>query len=366
MRRGLISWSREEMPVATLDSRIGRLQAAMRAQKMDALLAYTSFAQPSAVNWICHFTPYWSEALLVLLPEGGPVLLASLTKRVHPWIKEVSHINEVVMAPRLGVGAVTLLEDRVPAGARVGVVGLDALPWAVAEPLVNAYPDGRLVDASALFAAVRQPADAEEVALARKAASMVRAALEAVPAGVEKVSEVTAAIEASTRLAGAEEVLQRFAPDLGKSAVLQRMEGDAALGARYAVEVSMAYKGSWVRRTTSVTKGKADKPASWKEAEQWFAAAVAGLHESSGGKLSPGVPGAAAAPGKLLGWTLEACTGLQPLVVVMAQDMTASVALPAGSVAVWSVQLELADGPWQCAAPVRVGGGAVPTTLLGD
>ena len=138
------------------------------------------------------------------------------------------------------------------------------------------------------------------------------------------------------------------------------MEGDAALGARYAVQVSMAYKGSWVRETTSMAK---DKPASWKEAEQWFAAAVAGLHETAGGKLSPG---AKQAPGKLLGWTLEACTGLQPLVVVMAQDMPATTVLPAGSVAVLSVQLELADGPWHCAASVRMGGASTPTTLLGD
>jgi hypothetical protein len=355
MRRGLISWSREEMPVAALDSRITRLQAAMRAEKIDALLAYTSFAQPSAVNWISHFTPYWSEALLVLLPEGGPMMLASLTKRVHPWIKEVSHIQEVVMAPRLGVGAVTLLGERA-AGARVGVVGLDSLPWSVAEPLINTYPGDKLVDASAMFAAVRQPADAEELALATRAVGMVATALKTLPAGAMKVSEVTSAIESSTRLAGAEEVLQRFAANLGKSAVLARMEGDAALGSHYAVEVSMAYKGSWVRTAKSITK---DTPASWRAAEAWMASVTASLHEAASGKL------ALPAPGKLVSWTLEACIGLQPLNVVMSQDKPATLALPAGSVAVFSVLLELEDGPWHCAATVLMGGAGQPTVLLG-
>jgi hypothetical protein len=354
MRRGLISWSRDEMPVAALDRRITRLQAAMRAEKIDALLVYTSFAQPSAVNWITHFTPYWSEALLVLLPEGGPVLLASLTKRVHPWIKEVSHIHEVVMAPRLGVGAVTLLGERAP-GARVGVIGLDSLPWSVAEPLIGAYPGNKLVDAGAMFAAVRQPVDAEELALTTKAYGMVATAFETVPAGVGEVSEVTSAIESSTRLAGAEEVLQRFVPDLGKSAVLARMEGNAALGARYAVEVSMAYKGCWVRTARSIAKVK---PATWQAAEEWMASAIASLHEAGSGKL------ASAAPGKLVGWTLEACTGLQPLNVVMSQETHATMALPAGSVAVFSVQLELEDGPWHSAVTVLIGGIGKPTALL--
>ncbi len=356
MRRGLISWSREEVPVAALDSRISRLQAAMKAEKLDALLAYTSFAQPSAVNWISNFTPYWSEALLVLLPEGGPVLLASLTKRVHPWIKEVSHIGEVAMAPRLGVGAVTLLGERAAAGARVGVVGLDALPWSVAEPLMVAYSGDRLVDAGALFAVVRQPADAAERALAARAAAMVRAGLQVVPAEAQKVSQVTSAIEASTRSAGAEEVLQRVAPDLGKSAVLARMEGNAPLGPRWAVEVSLAYKGSWVRIARSMAK---DKPASWQRAEAWFAGVTGDLHEAAGGQL------AQSPPGKLVGWTLESCTGLQPLGIVMAQGMRAGKPLPAGSVAVFSVQLELDDGPWHCAVPVCMGG-AGKTVVLGD
>ena len=107
MRRGLMSWSLEEMPVAALDKRVARLQAAMHAKNMGAVLVYTSFAQPSAVHWLTNFTPYWSEALAVVLPEGAPILLASLTKRVHLWIKEVSHLADVVMAPRLGADAVT-------------------------------------------------------------------------------------------------------------------------------------------------------------------------------------------------------------------------------------------------------------------
>ena len=362
MRRGLMSWSRQEMPVAQLDERLARLQAAMREAELDALLAYTSFAQPSAVHWITHFTPYWSEALLVVGPEGAPVLLAALTKRVHPWIREVSHLQELRMTPRLGTGAVDLLASTACAGqaSRVGVVGLDDLPWSVAEPLFQAYPGEQLVDASALFAAVRQPADAAELALARQALAKAQAALgglDAVQAQPHphSASAVTAVIEQAARLAGAEEVLQRLAPDLSHSPALQRMEGDMALGSRWAVEVSLAYKGVWVRCTESRSAGRA--PASWADAEKWFAMAAAAL--STGPSQTWPTP-----PGQLVSWTLEACTGAQPLVTVAALHRTATHALPAGSMVVFSVQLELCDGPWHFSAPVVLGSGEQPSELL--
>ncbi len=58
MRRGLISWSREETPVAVLEERVARLQQAMKSEGMDAVLVYTSLARPAAVSWLTQFVPY--------------------------------------------------------------------------------------------------------------------------------------------------------------------------------------------------------------------------------------------------------------------------------------------------------------------
>ncbi|NDH53934.1 MAG: hypothetical protein EBY24_18540, partial [Betaproteobacteria bacterium] len=69
-------------------------------------------------------------------------------------------------------------------------------------------------------------------------------------------------------LAGAEEVLLRMAPDLARDATLLRMDGDPDLGARYAIECSLAYKGVWVRVGRNVTN--AAPPASWAAADAWF------------------------------------------------------------------------------------------------
>lgn len=357
MRRGLISWSREELPAATLDARVGRLQAAMQAQGLGAVLAYTSFAQPAAVHWLSNFTPYWSEAMLLVLPDGPPLLLAALTPRVHPWIREVAHVGELIAAPKLGTKAAELLTKCTAASARVGVVGLSELPWSVAEPLFAAGWSQRLVDASDLFASVRQPADDVEWRLACHAARMADAALAAVPAGVADTQALTAAVESAARLAGAEEVLQRLAPQLSRSAALERMEGNAALGERHAHELSVAYKGVWIRLCRSVARREA--PASWAKADAWFDAAL--------GRLADPATAAQAlrdAPGEVRRWTLEASTGLQPLSVVAANTMDAAASLPEGSLAVVSVALELQDGPWLRSAPVRVGAAGRSQPLL--
>src|SRR5213076_3023381 len=105
-------------------------------------------------------------------PAGGAaVLLAAFSKRVHDWIRSVSHLGEVRSAPDLGRAAANFLEERLPKPSRIGVLELDALPWPVAEPIMKSEYGGAVVDATELFAAIRQPADEAEIRLARRAAT---------------------------------------------------------------------------------------------------------------------------------------------------------------------------------------------------
>jgi len=58
MRRGLMGWNAEELPVATLEARLTRLRAAMAKASMDAFVIYTNNTRPSAVAYVTGFTPY--------------------------------------------------------------------------------------------------------------------------------------------------------------------------------------------------------------------------------------------------------------------------------------------------------------------
>src|SRR5256885_441112 len=220
MRRGLISWSREEVPPSILDLRVARFQEKIQAAKLDAVLVYTSFARPSAVAWLTHFVPYWNEALLTVFPTGAPVLLAAFSKRVHDWIRSVSHLGEVRSAPDLGRAAVSFLEERLPKLSRIRVLELDALPWSVAESLAKSEYGRALVDATGLYASIRQPADEVEIRLAQRAATIAVQAFKKIPTRATRASELLSALERSAGLDGAEEGLPRAAPDLRPDAPL--------------------------------------------------------------------------------------------------------------------------------------------------
>jgi hypothetical protein len=360
MRRGLISWSRDEVPPSVLEARVARLQERMRAAELGVVLIYTSFARPSAVAWLTHFVPYWNEALLVVFPTGAPVLLAAFSKRMHDWIRSVSHLSEVRCAPDLGRAAAAFLKERLPEPSRIGVLELDALPWPVAEPIMKSEYGGAVVDATGLFASIRQPADEAEIRLARRAAAIAVQAFKAIPTAAKSASELLSVLERSARLDGAEEVLPRLAPDLRADATLRRLEGDALIGERYAIELSVAYKATWVRITRCVSTQAV--PPSWRGAADRFVETAERLNEANL-SLEPQVAGSAR-PGKTAAWTLETCRGSPPLSIVATEETPSPSALPGGSLACLSLQLDLDDGPWLGGEPLILGSRGQPSRLL--
>ena len=313
---------------------------------------YTSFARPSAVAWLTHFVPYWNEALLVIQPSGAPVLLAAFSKRVHDWIRSVSHLGEVRSAPDLGRAAVTFLEERLPKASSIGVLELDALPWSVAEPIVKSRYGPALVDATGLYASIRQPADEVEIRLAQRAATIAVQAFKKIPTRATRASELLSALERSARLDGAEEVLPRVAPDLRADATLCRLEGDALLGERYAVELSIAYKATWVRFTRCIATQAV--PQSWRSAADRFVETVERLNEAN----------RSLEPGKNAAWALETCLGSAPLSIVATGETPPPSALPGGSLACLSLHLALDDGPWLRGEPLILGSHGQPSRLL--
>jgi hypothetical protein len=269
MRRGLISRSRTELPDAVFDARLERLRAAMR--ELDALLVYTNNTRPAAVSWLTGFIPYWSEAMLVVPRDGLPVLVVALTFRVKPWIERTSRVAEVIHAPRVGIEAARLIAGR-KADAAVGVVDFDHLPLGIADDLGEAGPRLAMSDASDLFAVVRAPADPAEIMLTARASSIAATALSRIEPR-SGANEIVAAVEADARRNGAEEVYVAMAPDLAVDHRLLRVEGEPALGRRFSVRASVAYKGSWVRRVVTVDRDGAVSD----DAEAVFADAVARL-----------------------------------------------------------------------------------------
>src|SRR5947199_9801006 len=108
MRRGLMGWNAEELPVATLEARLARLRTGMAKASMDAFIIYTNNTRPSAVAYVTGFTPYWSDALMLVPKTGAPVFATALSKRVSEWIRTTDPLSEIVNTPKRG----TLMGER--------------------------------------------------------------------------------------------------------------------------------------------------------------------------------------------------------------------------------------------------------------
>ncbi len=344
MRRGLLSWNRDEVPEAVLEARTERFQAAMRNAGFDAVLVYTSFPRPAAVSYLTHFVPYWSQGLLVVLPDGLPVLLASLSKRVADWILTTAHVAEVVHTPDLGREAAALISDRVGPASRIGVVELSYLPGGISRSLAAESGDMAIEDASATFRVARAPADAVEVALSEHAAALATRALAAgIAAGASDCGTMIAAIERTARLAGAEEVQVLVAPDLARDARLERIEGPRDVGKRFAVRVSLAHKGHWVRLARSIARD-ASVPPGWAGMRDRFAAALAALGD--GGDLG------AWRDDWVRRWSVEGCIGTLPLRLLAGSEFETTSGPSPGAIVTVSADIESADGPVVASEPV--------------
>src|SRR5262245_3898401 len=350
MRRGPMGWNAEELPLAVLQDRTARMQAAMQDNGFQALLVYTNLARPSAVTWLTGFTPYWSEGLLLVGRDGAPAFATALSKRVANWIRSVNPMGEIVNAPRPG----TALGPRIAADAsvrRVGIVELDALPSGSYDYLAAADPAVELADATALFAQARRGTDAAERRLLARADAIAVAALNQVDAArAADAGSVTGEVEKHARLAGAEEVYMAVASDLAAERRMIRPAADA-LGEVFAVRASVAYKGCWVRRTrTFAGNGRADLA----RADAWLVQLVQSI--APGKALADQIGVQVQVLGaRLESWMAESCVGSYPLQVIASSRSPGAIVPAAGDFLVLTFALTIDGNPWLGAAPLIVG-----------
>src|SRR5262245_65007813 len=102
MRRGLMAWDGDEIPIRTLTERKQRLQAAMVRAGQDAMILYTNFIRSAAVSHLVGFSPYWADGILLVPREGEPLFATTLSKRVGSWIQTVKPVGDLVNTPAPG------------------------------------------------------------------------------------------------------------------------------------------------------------------------------------------------------------------------------------------------------------------------
>jgi hypothetical protein len=340
-----------------LGERIEGLRAVMTRDRLDGFIFYTNLVQPSAVTYLTGFTPYWSDGLL-LVPKSGaksgaPVFATALSKRVANWIASTNPVSEIVNTPKPG-GAVgrRLATDGC---RRVGVLELDRLPGGLFDEIVGAAPAVELIDGSASFASLRRCMDGAERGLIARADALAIAALAQVDSDrALDGGAVAGLVEKQARLQGAEEIYVAVAPDLAADRRLIRVSGPLPLSQRFALRASVAYKGSWVRRTRTFARDTAGRQAVGR-ADAWFENLVSSIIAGSsiGTQISahlPALPGATVSS-----WMAESPIGSYPLQAIASARAPDRDGVSAGGFLVLSIELALDGAPWLGAAPVFVG-----------
>jgi hypothetical protein len=353
MRRGLMTWDANELPQGVLMERIEGLRAAMNRGGLDGFVLYTNLVQPSAVTYLTGFTPYWSDGLLLVPNSGAPVFATALSKRVASWISSTNPVSEIVNTPRPGEAVGRRLAT--DGCRRVGVLELDRLPGGLHDEIVSVAPAIALIDGSASFASLRQRIDGAERRLIARADALAVAALAQVDAdGAADAGVVAGLVEKQARLQGAEEAYIAVAPDLAADRRMIRVSGPLPLADRFAVRASVAYKGSWVRRTRTFTRDTTGTRAV-ACADAWFENLVSSIAagRSIGAQINARMQ---ALPGATLnGWMAESSIGSYPLQAIASSRAPGQDGIPDGGFAVLTIEVALEGMPWLGAAPVFVG-----------
>ncbi len=350
MRRGLMGWNAEELPVAALEARLTRLRADMDAAGMDAFIVYTNNVRPAAMAWITGFTPYWSDALLLVQQTGAPAFATALSKRVSEWIRTTDPMSEIVNTPKPGEKIGERLNND-PLIRRVGVLEYDTLPAGLAHDLETAAPAVEWIDGTAMFAGLRREIDDTERGLLARCNAIASEALrEAESNKAKDAGTLAGLVEQNARLAGAEEAYIAVAPDLDADTRLNRTSQPTPLAERFAVRASVAYKGCWVRRTRTFAKDDATT-----KANAWFDGVVQLIETGKpiAGQLAAKIkelPGAT-----LQSWMTESCIGSYPLSVIASSRTKENNAPANGQFLVVTIELMLDGEPWIGAAPLVAG-----------
>ncbi len=339
MRRGLMAWDANELPRAALEERLAGLRAQMRAQGLDAFVAYTNIARGAAVCWLSGFTPYWNEGLYFVPMEGEPIFATALSKRVAEWIGSVMPQGEVTTTPR---PPALIAEHIARSGAKkIGVLELDGFPAGHAKVILNGAPGIELIDATDAFASARGASDAAERTLLTFANRLAGEGLSTIdPAQASEPRALMAPCDSAARLGGAEECFTTLAPDLSHGSGFLRTDTVGALGDTYALRVSLAYKGVWTRRTRSFAKDAAVQ-ADFDAAE----AALAAFSMQAGAAPDTALSAHFAKIGAVANWTAEQPRGSYPLALVANKNGEAE-GLSLSAPYVLSVELVIKGKRW--------------------
>jgi Xaa-Pro aminopeptidase len=264
VKRGLVVLDPAETPPGELDRRVGELQAELRRRGLAAALVYADVYHSGDVTYLSNICLYWNESVLAVPADGRPALLTKLSRRVHPWMRATSNLEDLRSGPVLAALAQGCLAGLGPGGA--GLAEMDWWPDKLVDDLAAALPGRELADLGSVVRRRRQSPSPSEAVLLRQASQLTARAVNSALDGQLSNPERAGRAELTARLGGAEDVNVYCRPSTAGADT---------------VEVVCEYRGYW----TSAARVLAKDRGGW--ADQ-----LARAYQAAASALAPGVTAA--------------------------------------------------------------------------
>jgi hypothetical protein len=259
MKRGLVSWEKDELPPEELAARLAVVHAVARSEGVDAVVLYSDVWRSNDARYLSNYMPYWNRAFIVVPREQKPILLCALSPRVYPWIKTVTVHETIIASPSPVANLFKLCAEH--GWKRVGIVDLEGLPADLHAELTAGSIE--LVDIPR--SDVRPAPSAVEIKMHGRAARMAREVIEQeLPkASGQTDHELTGRLERLLRRAGAEDVVILVSDGDGPPLPAE----GRTVGPHTSVVVAIEYNGHWAKVTRNVAGVTAHLPANGGETE---------------------------------------------------------------------------------------------------
>jgi Xaa-Pro aminopeptidase len=205
-----------EIPKAEYAQRVEKVRRLMRSHRVDAVYVYHDELRHSNGIFLTNYWPIIEGGGVLVAPEGEPILVGG--PEAEAYAREVSVVKTL-----RAVDALIVPEEEYPGATivplaevfrealrgkplrRLGIVGLDILPYGLATAVQRAFPGVELVDMSRDYEVMRAVKSEAEIAMMRHSfdigAEGIKAAIPFIKPGASEF-EVVGAAEGRMRSLG--------------------------------------------------------------------------------------------------------------------------------------------------------------------
>jgi hypothetical protein len=236
MKRGLVLFDPNETPPEEYKSRLRRLQERLRADGLVCGFIYGDVASSGDICYLTNLTIYWNQGVLAVPDQGEPVFLTRLSKRVFPWMRRSSVVNDIRSNQDLARAIVQFCGEsfKGPASPKVGLIDEAWWPQSIVANIRAALPDVDFVNIEGAVRDQRAQPSQSELALLGRARLILEDAIDTALTGNHTSEERWAAVQRISRRSGFMDILGHCHADPEDGSIT--------------VDVSGQFRHLWLRR----------------------------------------------------------------------------------------------------------------------